>query len=489
MPLKKILFILPFFLCLYSTNLFAQDSTFQVSGILQGDDGFPIEYSEVSATDSTNIVVQRVLTDSLGFFNLTLKKGFYKLSSNRFGSILFEKDINLIENEDLGIITVNNSTVLEGVVITARKKLIERKIDRFVFNVENSPLLSEGNAFDAIKSAPGVYLGNNESINIMGKSGVKVMVDDRVLNLNQSELTAFLKSMGADNIKSLEVITTPSSKYDAQGNAGIINIITKKGRQQGWNANVGLTGYQGKYSRLIGNAGFNYKSNRIDFISNYAIGDVRSFEEIEQTNSFINSNSGEKTKYTSLNYEKRKEAYHTFTGQLDVKLNEYSNIGISGNLFSNRSSRSSDNETESTDNTSFVSLNDHKLNLFNYAIDLYFNQKIDTLGKVMTVNTSISTFNIDDEQNLTNRFYTNQVFENEANLRSEFDNKTKIYSGNIDFKLPYDKFSIETGAKIAYTETKNDFLFQNFLSGQWENNEQLSNQFDYKETNTSGYFR
>ncbi|NAW50497.1 TonB-dependent receptor [Elizabethkingia argentiflava] len=487
MPLKKILFIITLF-CICSVKLIAQDNTYQVSGILQGEDGFPIDYSEVSATDSTNVVVQRVLTDSIGVFNLNLKKGFYKLSSNRYGSVLFEEDINVMDNMNLGIITVNSATVLEGITITSTKKLIERKVDRFVFNIENSPLLSGGNAFDAIKNAPGVYLGNNESINIMGKSGVKVMVDDRVLNLNPNELTAFLKSMGADNIKSLEVITTPSSKYDAQGNAGIINIITKKGRQHGWNANVGLTGYQGKYSRLIGNAGFNYKSDRIDFISNYAVGDVRSFEEIEQTNSFVNPNSGDITKYSSLNYEKRKEVYHTLTGQLDVKLSEYSNIGISGNLYSNNSPRPSDNETESTNNTSFASYNDHKLNLLNYAIDLYFNQKLDTLGKVMNVNASISNFKVDDKQNLTNRFYTNQVFEDESKLRSFFDNKTKIYSGNIDFKLPYDKFTLETGIKMAHTETENDFLFQNFLSGQWENNNSLSNQFDYKETNTAGYF-
>lgn len=469
-----------------STAASAQQHT--LKGKLTDSQHLPIEFATTYLLKDDTVIVEQTYTDSLGVFMMTAVAGDYQLRIEQFGKEMLTKNIDLTKDVDLGVLEIDESVLLEEVTITTRKKLIERKVDRFVFNIENSPLLSDGNAFDAIKNAPGVYLGNNESINIMGKSGVKVMVDDRILHLNPNELTSFLKSMGADNIKSLEVITTPSSKYDAQGNAGIINIITKKGRSEGWNANVGFTGYQGKYSRLIGNAGFNFKSNRIDFISNYAVGDVRSFEKIEQSNKFTSPNSKETIEYSSLNYEKRKEIYQTFTGQLDVKLNDHSNIGITGNLFSDYSPRPSNNQTESSEETSFISLNNHKLELFNYALDLYFNHKLDTLGKTLNINAGISTFNVDDKQNLTNQFYTNQQFENETYLRSIFENKTKIYSGNIDFKLPYDKFTIETGAKVAYTKTENDFLFQNFLSDQWENNDLLSNQFDYREINTAGYF-
>lgn len=476
-----------FLLLLFSFNLSAQNIGYEIRGTVQGNKPL-IEYLEISAEDSLNTVTQRTMTDSVGRFSLTLKGGTYKLKSSRFNTILFEKNIQVSNNMDIGAIPIHDINIEIGeVVLNGTKKLIERKIDRLVFNIENSPLLSGGTAFDAIKNAPGVYLGNGESINIMGKSGVKVMIDDKMLQMSSDELISFMKSMGADNIKSIEVITNPSAKYDAQGNAGIINIVTKKGKQKGWNANAGLTYYQGTYNRIIGNTGLNIKTKRIDFTSNYTLGDVRSFEKIEQTNNF-RSLGGDRVDFSSLNYEKRKEVYHSFLGQFDFKLNESSNIGISGNIYSNKSPRPSDNKTFSSDNTSFISLNDHQLKLSNYTMDLYFNHKLDTLGKTMNINASLSTFTTGNDQNLTNDFFISGNFSNQERLRSFFDNRAKIYSGNLDFKLPYKKITIETGAKIAHTSITNDFLFQNFQNNQWMNNALLSNQFDYKETNTSGYF-
>ncbi|MCT3944619.1 TonB-dependent receptor [Elizabethkingia anophelis] len=468
-------------------NLSAQQSNFKITGIIQDNKNHPIDYTEVFVTDSSNSIIQRTLTDSIGKFSFILRAGSYKLNSRRFETVILEKDLKVNNDIDLGIISVTNSDFkLEEVVISGQRKLIERKVDRLVYNIANSPLLSDGNVYDAVKSAPGIYVGNNESINIMGKAGVKVMIDDRMLYLSSDELINYLKSMRADNIKSLEIITNPSSKYDADGNAGIINIVTKKGREKGWNANLGLTGYQGKYSRLIGSTGINFKTNRLDFTSGYTIGDVRSFEEIKQKNDLVNT--GGTTKYNSYNYENRKEVFHSFRGQLDIKLNKSSNLGISGSIFSDRSPRPSTNETTSSNKTSFISLNDHKLNLSNYSADIYFNQKLDTIGKAMSIGISTANFKTNNDQDLKNHFYVNGTFNNTQRLRSFFENSTKIYAGNIDFKLPYKTFTLETGAKYSKTTTDNDFLFQNYQAGQWQNNTSLSNQFDYTETNTSGYF-
>lgn len=128
---------------------------------------------------------------------------------------------------DLGEIVVEEAKVLEGVTITAKKKLIEQKVDRMVFNVANSVASQGMSGLDAVKNTPMVRV-QNESVSIVGKGGVSIMVNDRMLNLSGSELTNYLQSLRSDDIARIEVITTPPAKYEAQGNSGIINIILKK---------------------------------------------------------------------------------------------------------------------------------------------------------------------------------------------------------------------------------------------------------------------
>ena len=108
-----------------------------------------------------------------------------------------------------------------------KEKLIEQKVDRMVFNVANSVASQGMSGLDAVKNTPMVRV-QNESVSIVGKGGVSIMVNDRMLNLSGSELTNYLQSLRSDDIARIEVITTPPAKYEAQGNSGIINIILKK---------------------------------------------------------------------------------------------------------------------------------------------------------------------------------------------------------------------------------------------------------------------
>ncbi len=116
---------------------------------------------------------------------------------------------------------------IQEVEIKARKKLVERKIDRLVFNVQNSTSATGGDAMDALRVTPGVKV-INDKISIIGKSGVSVLIDDKIMHLAGDDLANFLKTIPSDQIKSIEVITTPPAKYDAQGNGGLINIVLKK---------------------------------------------------------------------------------------------------------------------------------------------------------------------------------------------------------------------------------------------------------------------
>jgi hypothetical protein len=150
---------------------------------------------------------------------------------------------------------------IQEVEIQAKKKLVERKIDRLVFNVENSISAIGGDALDALKITPGLRV-HNDKISMIGKSGMSVMVDDKLIQLSGEDLINYLKTISSDNIKSIEVITTPPAKYDAEGNSGIVNIKLKKTKPNQWSASFKSSYIQSTYPKGSVGGNFNYKKNK-----------------------------------------------------------------------------------------------------------------------------------------------------------------------------------------------------------------------------------
>ena len=188
---------------------------FSVSGTLVDENKVAIESSEVILLKDGNII-SSTLTDSKGTFNLKSTKGTYSLRFYFVGSVIYQTDFILDKNISLGTLTsFDNANQLKEVEVTSKKKIIENKVDRTVFNVENSVRASGSDGLELLKSTPGVAVSAN-AIGIVGKSTVSVMIDERIINLSGDELNNYLRSINSDNIKSIEVITTPPAKYDAQ---------------------------------------------------------------------------------------------------------------------------------------------------------------------------------------------------------------------------------------------------------------------------------
>lgn len=122
---------------------------------------------------------------------------------------------------------VETITALDEIVISKKKVLYTQKSDRLVFNVENSIVSEGGTALDVLSRAPGVVVSQDGDLSIRGQQGVAVMINGKLTQLSQKEMANYLKATTSSNIKQIEVITNPSSKYDAAGKAGIINIILK----------------------------------------------------------------------------------------------------------------------------------------------------------------------------------------------------------------------------------------------------------------------
>jgi outer membrane receptor protein involved in Fe transport len=248
----------------------------KITGIIvdAADGKTPIEFATIALQNkTTNKVIDGATTDAKGEFTIAnVAAGNYKIVISFVGFI--DKTIENIpiangKNLDLGKIqlTTNNKT-LDEVTVTSQKSLIEEKVDRTIYNAEKDISSKGGDAADVLRKVPLLSVDLEGNVSIRGSSNIKVLINNKPSTIMASSVADALKQIPADMIKTVEVITSPSSKYDAEGATGIINIITKKNDLQGYFLNVdlgtgnrssslGLQGSlrQGKFGATLGGHG------------------------------------------------------------------------------------------------------------------------------------------------------------------------------------------------------------------------------------------
>jgi len=162
------------------------------------------------------------------------------------------------------------AAALSNVTVTSKKPMVEVKADKTILNVEGTINATGSNALELLRKSPGVSLDKDENISLAGKNGVQVYIDGRVTPLSGTDLAIYLKTLQSSQIESIELITNPSAKYDAAGNAGIINIRLKKNRSFGTNGSVNAGWNVGTYAKYNGGASLNYRNKKINIFSNYS---------------------------------------------------------------------------------------------------------------------------------------------------------------------------------------------------------------------------
>lgn len=194
----------------FSLTIFSQNIS--IKGKVE-QNGEKISNIEVILYSNENIPLKSILTDNEGTFIFYVNSGNYNIEVRYLGDVLTSKNFSTMENVDLGVLQVDITKKLNEFVFVAKKKdkIIEQKTDRMIFNVENSIMASSGTILDALKATPALVIGNN-SISVIGKSSVKVLINDRIVPFSNQELQAYLASLSSTEVKSIEVITTPPAK-------------------------------------------------------------------------------------------------------------------------------------------------------------------------------------------------------------------------------------------------------------------------------------
>lgn len=472
-----------------------------LTGSLRRPDGKPLEYANVlllRAADSS--LVRGTLSDEQGHFAFAdVRPGRYQLRAQqlgyRGGRSAMVQVVGGVPLVLPPLVLVLAAQALGEVQVTGRQPVIERQLDRLVVHVDQLPAVAGGSAYDVIKGTPGVTVTADDAIGMQGKSGVLVLIDDRPVRLSQDALANMLRNMPAESIQTLEVITTPPAKYDAEGNAGILNIRTKQRQQPGWNADLTLRGAQGHYSRYGGGAVVGLKQKRIDLNGSYFLGRTRSFEDITQYATQRGPGQALPSELQAVSHRVSTARYHDAKAQLDVKTGPKSSAGVVANLYvlANPSQGIGTARTfvgtQPTDTT--VQTQSRLGNSsFNYSVDGYYTVQLDSVGKSVSVDANYARFGTDQQQDFSNQTVDEartQPLGGPEQLRSGLTGGTFIHSLKADVTLPFPKFKLETGVKYSQVTATNDFLFERELGGGWVADARRTNQFEYQENIYAAY--
>jgi len=230
---------LSLFLLACITSLSAQQ--LQVIGTVQDEQGEPMPFATTvlfNAADST--MAKATATDIEGQFRLDAPQAgtYYVVVSSVGYNGYTSEGFEIASSQDMGVLIMTAGVALDAVNITAEKPMIEVLADKTVFNVESTGTTAGLTGFELLRKAPGVIVDSNDNVMLEGKSGVQIWIDGKPSILSGDDLTAYLRTLQASDIASIELITQPSSKYDAEGSGGIINIKLKRDKRYGTNGNV-----------------------------------------------------------------------------------------------------------------------------------------------------------------------------------------------------------------------------------------------------------
>jgi len=459
---------------------------FRVQGQVISTQKQPVEFMDVYLTSRTNRNTPHTYTDSLGRFTLEAPRGAYVLALAEFGTQKYSRDMLLTQDVYIGEIIINQTVLLDSITIQAKKKLIERKVDRLVFNVENSVSASGGDALDALKVTPSVRI-KNDNIALAGKSNVTILVDDRTIALSGEELIQFLKGIASDNIKSIEVITVPPAKYSAEGEGGLINIKLKKSALHSW-SNTSRTSYtQGTYPLFSFGNNFNYQQGKWSFLV-----DVSKLQN--------------KTIYTNDMQYYYPTAYWKNTVYNRVHYNGFSSIVNMGYAISDKRKisvqylgNSATPKIDGEGNTLIYQPENGRLlnrlpsvsqttnKNYNHAFSTSLVTQLDTLGKKYTLDADYFVYSVDKESKQTaekrkgnNELASTTVLNNNGTQRIE------NWATQLDFELPYTWATLEFGVKLSMTKTNSALAIT--MAEDLQPLNQQKDQFTYRENTQALYF-
>jgi hypothetical protein len=443
--------------------------------------------------DST--VIEQTTSDDKGRFRFSSPQyGRFFIKAHLMGFQKYESaPIVRTENtpsvQDLPKIQLLESeNQLKTLTVTVKKPLVEIQDNKLVVNIANSTLAEGGSTLDVLSSSPGVSVDNDGTIFLKGKAAVRIFIDGKPTYLSAQDLAAMLRSMPSNQLETIEIMSNPPARYDAEGNAGVINIRTKKNQNDGTNGSINLSAGQGKLPKHSAGLTLNNRAAHLNTWLNYAF----AYRE-----DWVNSRVNRQFKQTGQLFDQDllseyPNQIHNLRTGLDYEINKKNTVGLTLNLnglsyktlarnSSDFISRIGEKESNTLTETHNAILNQ------NGTLGLNYRGTLKKEGQTLGFDADFAQFKLTDNQNyesaftyyLPNRPATAEI------LRGAIRGDIRVVAVKTDYTHPLSKTaSFEMGLKSSFVTTDNDVVFRN---GDGQVDKSKTNHFQYRENINAAY--
>ncbi|MBC7884030.1 MAG: TonB-dependent receptor [Saprospiraceae bacterium] len=466
---------------------------FTISGSIADQKGVGIPFGTIilkSAMDSS--MVKADITSENGTYVFErIQNGQYFVVASYIGLNDFSTEVFNVNSQSFEvppIMMTENARQLDEVLVTASRAMVEVKADRTVFNVQGTINSAGENGLNLLRKAPGVLVDNNNNISVLGRSGVLIYVDGKRVPLSGDDLSNYLQNLSSEQIDKIDIITNPGSKYEAQGNAGIIDIRLKKDKNLGANGSVSSTYSHGRYGQGNANANGNFRNKSLNTFGgvgynagtrwNKMLFDTYQNDlRLDESNIMSNGYNGWNGRWGTDFFVSKKSTLGFLIG---AQTNSSDNISTNKTYISAESTPDQIDSILTAPNNSNGKRNQATFNV-NYAYESGKNR--------FNFDADYGTFRNEANHNQPNIYYNASESDiisqniNTYNTPVEID----IATAKADFESEIFGGSLGIGTKYSNVATDNIFLFYNVINNDPQRNDRRSNQFKYNENVYAGY--
>jgi len=478
----------------------AQNGAGKIEGKVADTNQKPVDAATVTIANAKTLAMVKIaLTNPDGTFTIEgLQNGDYRVMVSAVGYQNYKGDSLLIDKQQLislpVIVLTPTSKQLKEIEVTAQKPFVEQKIDRTVVNVGSSITSTGANALEVLEKLPGVLVDDNGNIQFNGKTGVMVLIDDKPTYLSGDNLANYLKSLPASQLDQIELMANPPAKYDASGNAGVINIKIKKSKARGFNGNIAASVGRAVYWRTLESVNLNYHVNNINLFTNIGYGIQKGYRRLDVGRTYFDAVGNRTSGYTETAFFAPQNYNNNIKLGMDYYATPKTTFGVVLTGMLTTGSNYNPVNSYLTDaigrvDSNIVSNNNTQSKFYNAGINLNYLHQFNRKDRSLGVDFDYLNYTSNRNQSFISDSYNNSGnFEAAQYITDNLPTDINIYAAKIDYIQPIgDKGKLETGLKSSYVNTDNAADYFNVVNNISTVDNNSTNRFLYKENINAAY--
>ena len=497
MKLFKYISVFVIILPCFNFTLVAQQNQAQISGYVYDPENLPALYSTVVLLNKDSVLIKGALSQEDGSFvleNVAPGDYFVQIRNIEYQTYI-SPAITISSNEIKVLDPIALSTAINQlgeVVVTADRSFVETRVDRTVLNLANITNIG-GNALEVLERSPGILINRfTKTISMFGKDGVVVMINGKISRMSSDAVVQMLEGMNVANIERIELIHTPPANFDAEGNAGILNIVLKSNLADGFNGTYSINGGRGSNNKYGGGVNLNFRRGMVNLYGgydhNYDLNPqvIANYRGVYQNLDFLETETYSDRNHTPTTVQNARIG-------MDLQLSEKTVLGVLGSLFDRNWYMEAINTTTISENgvneSSLIMPNSETNHNRSFSGNINLNHKFSE-RHVINMDADIIYYDMNNPSN----YAINQADFSGAYIPQydmKIGKKTPINIGVVMMDYTFqatDKITLETGAKYTLMGFDNNFRVDSMPNGaSWTEMRDFTSQ-SYLDENIMGYY-